>query len=72
MGTNETRTGGLESDYRLYQKEIKHPNAEKHLRLSMQKSIIRIVGLIFLGFYTWIGIALLIIAEGYGIKEELV
>lgn len=69
MGTSfETRTGGLLSDY----KKVNSPDPELHLKISMKKSVIRIVGLIFLGFWTWIGIVLLIIAEGYGIKEELV
>ncbi|QDP49441.1 MAG: hypothetical protein Unbinned2716contig1000_22 [Prokaryotic dsDNA virus sp.] len=53
-------------------KKVKHPDPEKHLMLSMKKSIFRIVGLIALPFNIWIGSILLIIAEGYGIKEELV
>jgi len=65
---NVTRTGGLLNDFNTK----KSPDPELHLRISMKKSVIRIFGLIVLGFSTWIGIVLLIIAEGYGIKEELV
>tara|TARA_Y100000401_G_scaffold112787_1_gene112652 strand:+ start:179 stop:394 length:216 start_codon:yes stop_codon:yes gene_type:complete len=67
---NKTRTGGLQNDF--FNPKIEHPNAELHLRMSMKKSVVRIVGLICLGFWTWIGIILLIIAEIYGIREELV
>lgn len=52
--------------------KIKQPDPEQHLMMSMKKSVIRIVGLIALPFSIWIGVILLIIAEGYGIKEELV
>lgn len=52
--------------------EVKHPDPEKHLMMSMKKSLIRIVGYIALPFSIWVGVILLIIAEGYGIKEELV
>tara|TARA_Y100001963_G_C6640892_1_gene380918 strand:+ start:636 stop:854 length:219 start_codon:yes stop_codon:yes gene_type:complete len=72
MEKNETKTGGLHSDYVKPKLKVKHPDAEQHLMLSMKKSIIRIVGLIVLPFSIWIGVILLIIAEGYGIKEELV
>ena len=51
----------------------KHPDAKKHLYVSLAKSFIRIVAGVCLvvGFPVWCGVGL-IIAEALGIVEELV
>ena len=52
---------------------IKHPDAKKHLYISLAKSFIRITAGVCLvvGFPVWCGIGL-IAAEVLGIAEELV
>jgi len=54
-------------------KEIKHPDAKRHLQVSVVKSIVRILagGVLCAGELFWAG-SLLILAEGLGIIEELV
>lgn len=53
--------------------EIKQPDAAWHLRISVVKSLVRIVagGVLCTGELFWAG-SLLILAEGLGIIEELV
>jgi hypothetical protein len=52
---------------------IKHPDAKKHLYVSLAKSFIRITAGVCLvvGFPIWCGVGL-IVAEALGIVEELV
>jgi len=52
---------------------IKHPDAKKHLYVSLAKSFIRIVAGVCLvvGFPVWCGVGI-IVAEALGILEELV
>lgn len=52
---------------------MEHPNAKKHLQISILKSVLRLIGataLIFGGFV--VAGALFILAEVLGIAEELV
>lgn len=53
--------------------EPKHPDARRHLQVSVVKSIVRMVagGVLCTGELFWAG-SLLILAEGLGIIEELV
>lgn len=53
--------------------DMKHPDAKKHLYVSLAKSFIRIVAGVCLvvGFPVWCGVGL-IAAEALGIIEELV
>lgn len=56
---------------------MEHPNADKHFRYSLFKSILRIIGstaLIFNGVSIAVAIAgiLFLVAEIFGIVEELV
>ena len=57
----------------IVNKEVKHPDAKRHLQVSVVKSIVRMFagGLLCTGELFWAG-SLLILAEGLGIIEELV
>lgn len=55
------------------QHEMKHPDAKKHLYVSLAKSFIRITAgvCLIVGFPIWCGVGL-VAAEALGIVEELV
>lgn len=64
---------GLVANQNPENTEIKHPDAKKHLYVSLAKSFIRIVAGVCLvvGFPVWCGVGI-IVAEALGILEELV
>lgn len=64
---------GLVSNQNPENKEIKHPDAKKHLYVSLAKSFIRITAgvCLIVGFPIWCGVGL-VAAEVLGIVEELV
>jgi len=51
---------------------MNHPNAKRHLQISLFKSAIRIVGYILLVVNIEIAFAVLVASEVIGIIEELV
>jgi|TARA_R110000868_G_scaffold294284_3_gene554908 hypothetical protein len=51
---------------------MNHPNAKRHLQISLFKSVIRIVGYILLVVDIEIAVAVLVASEVIGIIEELV
>jgi len=51
---------------------MNHPNAKRHLQISLFKSIIRIVGYILLVVDIEIAVSVLVASEVIGIIEELV
>lgn len=57
----------------LDDKESKHPDARRHLQVSVVKSIVRMIAgaVLCTGELFWAG-SLLILAEGLGVIEELV
>lgn len=64
---------GLVANQNLEKPVIKHPDAKKHLYISLAKSFIRIVAgvCLIVGFPIWCGIGL-VAAEVLGVAEELV
>jgi len=51
---------------------MNHPNAKRHLQISLIKSVIRIVGYILLVVDIEIAVSVLVASEVIGIIEELV
>jgi len=51
---------------------MNHPNAKRHLQISLFKSVIRIVGYILLVVDIEIAVSVLVASEVIGIIEELV
>jgi len=51
---------------------MKHPDPKKHLVFSLIKSVIRIIGYVFIPFNLVIAAIILLISELVGIGEELV
>ena len=51
---------------------MKHPDPKKHLLFSLIKSVIRILGFLFIPLDLVIATVLLVISELVGIAEELV
>jgi hypothetical protein len=61
------------ADLDQFIKDVKYPDAQKHLYISLVKSGFRIGAgaVLFFGMFAWAG-ALLIAAEVLGVVEELV